>query len=153
MVKVVIAVMLLVSIAACQEAKVIAQGVEAVRVAQPGKLSPGSDERLLGRVLGAIRIAEDQAKAQQLHDAQQAAEKAFEEFKHEVAHKYLAVSKGNPDAGTWSIDRNDHDVYRQGWAWGFTFSTNFTFIVPETYGSVQGCREAAQDGTAAAERF
>ena len=36
-------------------------GVEAVRVAEPRDLAPGADERLLGGVLGAIRVAEDQA--------------------------------------------------------------------------------------------
>ena len=35
--------------------------VEAIRVAQPRKVAPGDDERLLGRVLGTVRVTQDEA--------------------------------------------------------------------------------------------
>lgn len=47
--------------AACPYDKPVGPGIEAIRIAQAGQVAPEGDERLLDRVLGGVRVAQDPA--------------------------------------------------------------------------------------------
>lgn len=98
--------------------------------------------------------AQDATDARRFYEEYKAAELRWQKFQEVVKVKYTQTVKGEKDAdaicssGTFTVTFTGEPVrskaddciyYRKGWYSGFTFSTDFRFIVPESKGLVVPC--------------
>ena len=91
----------------------------------------------------------DAARAQAAWEKLKAAEKEFSALRESINKSYLTVPESEPDSGqclnclcdTWSCGTEEKDrIYRRGgWDYGFDFSKDFRFIVPQGAPKTQSC--------------